>query len=248
MMGTAGKSKSRRNKAESDSEGAGGLDRKKTILICFFLVALIWLVFGQTLGHEFINYDDPDYVYQNPAISEGLQIPNAIRAFTHIHANNWHPLTTLSHMLDCQLYGLRPLGHHFTNVLLHTAAALLLFLVLQQMTAFTWRSAFVAAIFAIHPLRVESVAWIAERKDVLSGVFFMLTLMAYARYVRSERRSAGKYLLVVLFFALGLMCKPTLATLRFVLLLLNYWPLQRWPGQKAQRDHGTIRQQAQKSK
>jgi tetratricopeptide (TPR) repeat protein len=138
---------------------------------------------------------------------------------------NWHPLTTISHMLDCQLHGLEAGWHHFTNVLLHTVAAILLFFALRQMTGALWRSAFVAAVFAIHPLRVESVAWIAERKDVLSGVFFMLTLLAYVHYVRAP--SIGRYLFVAVVFAFGLMSKPMLVTLPFVLLLLDYWPLSR---------------------
>ena len=147
-------------------------------------------------------------------------------AITAYHASNWHPLTWLSHMLDCQLYGLKPGGHHLTNVLLHAAAAMLLFLVLRRMTGALWPSAWVAAVFAIHPLRVESVAWVAERKDVLSGLFFMLTLWFYARY--AERPASwGRYLSVVAAFALGLTAKPMLVTLPFVLLLLDYWPLGR---------------------
>jgi tetratricopeptide (TPR) repeat protein len=138
---------------------------------------------------------------------------------------NWHPLTTISHMLDCQLYGLKAGGHHLTNVLLHIAAAVLLFLALLEMTSAFWRSAFVAAVFAIHPLRVESVAWIAERKDVLSGVFFMLTLLVYVHYTRAP--SFRRYLALALVFTMGLMSKPMLVTLPFVLLVLDYWPLDR---------------------
>src|SRR3984893_7783311 len=152
--------------------------------VCLFLIAITWLVFGQTLGHEFVNFDDHVYVYENPVITGGLTLPGIIWAFTHSHARNWHPLTTISHMLDCQLFGLNPGGHHFTNVVLHTIAVVLLFVVLRDMTGNTWRSAFVAAVFAIHPLRAESVAWIAERKDLLSGVFYMLTFGAYVRYTR----------------------------------------------------------------
>src|SRR6202030_858627 len=132
------------------------------------------------------------YVYKNPQVFRGLTSEGIIWAFTQSHAANWHPLTWLSHMLDCQLYGLSPGGHHLTNVLLHSANAILLFLVLRQMTGSLWRSAFVAAVFAIHPLRVESVAWVAERKDVLSAVFFMLTLGAYVHYARMP--SFGRYL------------------------------------------------------
>src|SRR5437588_2253942 len=184
------------------------------------------MVFGRTLWDDFVNYDDPRYVYQNTTIASGLNISGIAWAFTHIHSENWHPLTTITHMLDCQLYGLKASGHHFTNVLLHTIAVLLLFVVLQQMTGALWRSAFVAAVFAIHPLHVESVAWIAERKDVLSGVFFMLTLLAYLRYARGP--SLGRYGMVSLLLAVGLMCKPMLVTVPFVLLLLDYWPLRRF--------------------
>src|SRR5438067_1443396 len=207
--------------------------------ICISLAVLTWVVFGQLLQYDFINYDDPRYVYENTNITKGLTIGGIAWAFTHIHSMNWHPLTTISHMLDCQLYGLKPGAHHFTNVLLHSIVAILLLLVLQRMTGgpnqtgSIWRSAFVAAIFAIHPLHVESVAWIAERKDVLSGVFFMPTLLAYTYYVRLPRIT--RYLLVVFLFACGLMCKPMLVTLPFVLLLLDYWPLDRIKGQAWKR-------------
>jgi tetratricopeptide (TPR) repeat protein len=199
-----------------------------TIGICVILAGLTWLVFGQTLWHDFINYDDPRYVYENTKITGGLSTSGIAWAFTHIHSMNWHPLTTISHMLDCQLYGLNAGWHHFTNVLLHTLAAILLFLALQQMTNAVWRSAFVAAVFAIHPLRVESVAWVAERKDVLSGVCFMLTLLAYVFYTRAP--SLGRYLAVALVFVFGLMSKPMLVTLPLVLLVLDYWPLSRIGG------------------
>jgi len=194
--------------------------------ISVLLVALIWVVFGQTMGHRFINFDDESYVYANPVISHGLT-PDAISwAFTHIVSHNWHPLTTISHMTDCQLFDLKPAGHHLINVLLHTIAAILLLIVLHQMTGALWRSAFVAAIFAIHPLHVESVAWIAERKDVLSAVFFMLTIGAYVKF--TCRPSFLRYMVLSIFFALGLMSKPMLVTVPLVLLLLDYWPLQRF--------------------
>src|SRR5437763_15203159 len=199
-----------------------------TISICLSLMVLVWLVFGQTLWHDFVNYDDPRYVYENTKITGGLSISGTAWAFTHIHSMNWHPLTTISHMLDCQLYGLKAGWHHCTNVLLHSIAVMLLFVGLLQMTGAFWQSAFVAAVFAIHPLHVESVAWIAERKDVLSGVFFMLTLLAYLRYTRGP--SIGRYLILALIVALGLMSKPMLVTLPFVLLLLDYWPLGRFQG------------------
>ena len=195
--------------------------------VCIFLAAITFVVFGQTLRYEFINFDDDVYVYDNAQICQRLSLSGIEWAFGHSVEFNWHPLTMLSYMLDYQLYGLKAGGYHFTNVLLHGAAAILLFLVLRKMTAALWRSAFVAALFAIHPLRVESVAWVAERKDVLSGVFFMLSLGAYVWYVRDPRRWF-RYLAVVFFFALGLMSKPILVTLPFVLLLLDYWPLNRF--------------------
>src|SRR5208282_3315916 len=172
--------------------------------LCLVLAAITFTVFGQTLHHEFIDFDDNLYVYDNPVVARGLTFEGIVWAFTQIHASNWHPLTWLSHMLDCQFYGLCPGGHHLTNVLLHTATVILLFLVLRQMTGALWRSAFVAAVFAIHPLRVESVAWVAERKDVLSGLFFVLTVGAYVGYARRPR-SWGRYAWVIFLFALGLM-------------------------------------------
>jgi tetratricopeptide (TPR) repeat protein len=206
--------------------GAGRRDQRwRAPAVCLALAAITFAVFGQTLTHEFIDFDDNDYVYENPVVARGLTFKGIVWAFS-CHAANWHPLTWISHMLDCQLYGLHPAGHHLTNVLLHTGTVIALFLILRQMTGAVWRSAFVAAVFAIHPLRVESVAWVAERKDVLSALFFMLTIGAYVRYALHPFSVAG-YGLVMLLFALGLMCKPMLVTLPVVLLLLDYWPLQR---------------------
>jgi len=205
--------------------------RRQVLGVCFFLVVITWLVFGQTIRYDFVNYDDNEYVYANQAITSGLTLHGITHAFGGRHARNWHPLTTLSHMLDCQLWGVRAGGHHFTNIVLHTIAVVLLFLVLKQMTGAIWQSAFVAALFAIHPLHVESVAWISERKDVLSAVFFMLTLGAYVRYVRSP--SIGRYLTMSILFALGLMSKPMLVTVPLILLLLDYWPLQRFGGRSS---------------
>lgn len=209
--------------------------RWQVIGICLFLTGITWFVFGQTLGYEFINYDDPIYILENPEVTQGLTIHGIKWAFTHKVSSNWHPLTMITHMADFQMYGRRAGGHHAANVILHTLAVLLLFLVLKKMTRMLWPSAFVAALFAIHPLRVESVAWIAERKDVLSGVFFMLTLAAYLRYVRKP--SFARYLLVTLIFALGLMSKPMVVTLPFVLLLLDYWPLGRFTTKAAVADN-----------
>lgn len=191
------------------------------------LIAAIWAVFEPTRRHGFINFDDGVYVYENSLVQRGITVPGIVWAFTHSHAGNWHPLTTLSHMLDCQLYGVNAGGHHLTNVLLHCLTAILFFRVLVQMTATLWPAAFVAVLFAIHPLRVESVAWVAERKDVLSGMFFMLTLAAYVRYAR-QAWSFVRYLPVLIFFALGLISKPMLVTLPCVLLLLDFWPLRRF--------------------
>jgi len=201
--------------------------------VCLFLAAMVWLVFGQTLRHEFVNFDDQGYVYENPVVIQGLNLKGIEWAFTHSVGANWHPLTMMSHMLDCRLCGLQAGGHHLTNVLLHTATVILLFLVLRRMTGLVWRSAFVAAVFAIHPLRVESVAWVAERKDVLSGLFFMLTLWAYVRYAqqmtKAEAAAAAPasspvtrhpslfYLLALRLCALGLMSKPMLGALPLVL-------------------------------
>jgi Tfp pilus assembly protein PilF len=199
------------------------MNRWMAFAIAGFLAGISWYVFGQTIHHEFINFGDPDYILRSSRVTGGLTLDGIVWAFTHVQADNWHPLTWISHMLDCQLFGLNPAGHHLTNVVLHAATAVFLFLLLRQMTGSVWRSAFVAAVFAIHPLHVESVAWVAERKDELSALFFVLTIMAYARYVRGG--GFLRYALVVVLFALGLMCKPMLVTLPLILLLLDYWPL-----------------------
>ncbi|HEV8492949.1 MAG TPA: tetratricopeptide repeat protein, partial [Candidatus Angelobacter sp.] len=218
------------NPAIGKSSASGGL--LVDLMICVGLTLLTLLVFKQTVGFDFVNFDDDVYIYQNSEVINGLTLRGIAAAFTQGSHANWDPLTTLSHMLDCQLYGLRPGGHHLTNVLLHTVSVLLLFKLLLQMTAARWQSAFAAAVFAIHPLRVESVAWVTERKDVLSGLFFMLTLGAYASYVRQPRR-AWNYAFVLLFFVLGLMSKAMLVTVPLVLLLLDYWPLNRFGGGSA---------------
>ena len=186
---------------------------------------LIWIVFGQAIHNGFVNFDDDVYIYENGEVSRGVTLDGLKWMLTHSHANLWHPLTTFSHMLDCQIYGLRPAGHHFTNIALHNLAAVLLFLVFFRMTGYLWRSAFVAGIFAIHPMRVESVAWIAERKDVLSGVFFALTLAAYVRYAR--RPDIARYLTMSILFVCALLSKATVVTVPVLLLLLDYWPLKR---------------------
>ncbi len=198
----------------------------KTLLIALLLSGITLAIYGQVRNHDFVNLDDPKYITENRRVQEGISLESVVWAFTATHAANWHPLTWLSHMLDFQLYGLNPSGHHLTNLLFHLANTLFLFLLLRRMTGALWRSGFVAALFAIHPLHVESVAWIAERKDVLSTFFWMSTLWIYVRYV--EKPGAKRYLLVVFTFTLGLMAKPMLVTLPFVLLLLDYWPLNRY--------------------
>jgi tetratricopeptide (TPR) repeat protein len=236
----------------------------KTGWICILLVVAVWAVYLPVVGFDFTNYDDPDYVTKNPPVRAGLTGPSIAWAFTHSHSANWHPLTWLSHMLDCQVFGMHAGGHHLTNLLLHTANTLLLFMLLRTVTGELWRSGLVAAVFGLHPMHVESVAWVAERKDVLSTCFGLLTLWAYATYeskvsglkskvgereeskVQSPKSKVGDwrdsklqtptskvgwwYGLALLFFALGLMSKPMLVTLPFLMLLLDYWPLQRFSG------------------
>ncbi len=182
-------------------------------------------VYAPVLWFGFVNFDDPEYVAENGWVRRGLTWGGVEWAFTSFHAANWHPLTWLSHMLDCQVFGLWAGGHHVSSVLLHAAAALLLFVALRRMTGAVWRSGMVAALFALHPLRVESVAWISERKDVLSAFLWMVGLLAYARY--AERPSRGRYLAVAAAFAAGLLAKPMAVTFPFALLLLDAWPLGR---------------------
>jgi tetratricopeptide (TPR) repeat protein len=198
------------------------------IVIGLLLVVAVFAAFGPALNNPFVEIDDHTYVSGNPHVLSGLTWPNVDWAFTTFHGCNWHPLTWLSLQADVTLFGPGPWGVHLTNLLLHAAAAVVLFLALRLMTGSIGRSAFVAAFFAVHPLRVESVAWAAERKDVLSGLFCMLTLLAYGWY--AQRPSRGRYLLVLLAFTLGLLAKPMLVTLPCVLLLLDWWPLRRLAG------------------
>jgi len=191
------------------------------LLLSLAVIATFW----QVRNHAFIHLDDGEYITDNIHVHTGLSWDNITWAFTSTHAANWHPLTWLSHMLDCELFGLNPKGHHLNSVLFHLLNSLLLFLLLKRMTGTLWRSGFVAALFALHPLHVESVAWVAERKDVLSTFFLFLTLLSYIWYV--ERPGFYRYLFIILFFTLGLMAKPMLVTLPFALLLLDYWPLER---------------------
>ncbi len=205
------------------------MERNRTtlyiLLICLALIVSTVAVYSQVIHFEFLDWDDLKYVTKNTHVHDGLTIDAVIWAFTERHASNWHPLTWMSHMLDCQIFGMDPAGPHVVNVLFHIANALLLFGVLVRMTRRLWPSAFVAALFALHPLHVESVAWVSERKDVLSTFFALLAMWAYVSYVR--RGGIGRYLMTALLFALGLLAKPMLVTLPCVFLLLDYWPLTR---------------------
>ena len=200
-------------------------NKKRDIwLISVTLVVLTLVAYEPIRHNDFVNYDDDKYVTKNPNVTGGITWPGIKWAFTKTYASNWHPLTWLSHMADCEIYGLNPVGHHITNVVIHIINSLLLFLLLSKMTGSVWGSGFVAAIFAVHPVHVESVAWAAERKDVLSGLFWMLTILAYVHY--AERPSFKRYVLVVLAFVMGLLSKPMVVTLPFILLLLDWWPLE----------------------
>jgi protein O-mannosyl-transferase len=206
-------------------------DNVKATLVCVFLVVIVSIVFVQTLHHDFINYDDDEYITQNAHVLNGLNWADVKWAFTTGHTGYAHPVTWLSHQLDYQMHGGWAGGHHLTSVILHAANSLLLFLFFWRTTNALWPSAFVAAIFAIHPLHVESVAWVAERKDVLSGLFFLLTLHAYVSYVR--KREVSRYLLTLCLFTAGILSKPMLVSVPAVLLLLDYWPLKRFGGGKS---------------
>ena len=209
---------------------------KRTLWLALLLGAGTAILYWPVIGHQFIGYDDNEYLVQNWHIHSGLTWRAMSWALESGYASNWHPLTWVSHMVDWQFYGPNPAGHHFTNLFFHAANSLLLFLWLQQATRTTWRSAIVAALFAWHPLHVESVAWAAERKDLLCAFFWILSLMAYGRYVRKKAGSIGAegnpnlyYGLSLALFALALMSKPMAVTLPFVLLLMDFWPLERLP-------------------
>ena len=198
----------------------------RTSSVAAALAALVVAAYSRVGGNGFVDFDDGAYVYDNPVVREGLSADGVAWAFTAAHSANWHPLTWLSHMLDVSVFGLDPGAHHWVSVLLHALNTVLLFLVLRGLTGALWRAAFAAALFGLHPLHVESVAWIAERKDVLSALFWLLAIGAYARYARQPSRE--RYLVVAAAFALGLLSKPMVVTLPAVLLLLDAWPLGRW--------------------
>jgi len=215
---------------------------KRILAINLFLILAVLAAYSQVGNYGFVNYDDNTYITENDHIQNGITLQGLRWAFTTGHAANWHPVTWISHMLDIQLFGLNPGLHHLMNLLFHIANMLLLFFVLHRMTKAPWQSAFVAALFALHPLHVESVAWISERKDVLSTFFWMLTLVGYGYYAR--RPCLKTYMAVLAFSALGLMAKPMLVTMPFVLLLLDYWPLDRFGGSRFK--HGDSNQRAGK--
>jgi Flp pilus assembly protein TadD len=202
------------------------MDKKYTYLIIFILVITSLIAYGRIMGNGFVNFDDEIYITKNQHVQAGFN-PQTIKwAFTSVISSNWHPLTLLSHVLDWQLFGAFASGHHLINLFLHIGSVLLLFSFLNNASKTMWPSALVAALFALHPLRVESIAWAAERKDVLSTFFGMATLYAYVLY--TEKHQFSKYILCILLFALSLLAKPMLVTLPFVLLLIDYWPLGRW--------------------
>ena len=213
--------------------------RFSLVATCALLVAAVLLVYWPVTRAGFINYDDEDYVLCNPHVQGGLNWQGVAWAFAQLHGDQtyWHPLTWISHMLDCEFFGLAPRGHHMVNLSIHALNAILVFLLFQRMTGALWRSAFLAAVFALHPLQVDTVAWVAERKNLLSALFWFLTMLAYLRYVSRPRW--GRYALVVVLFALGLMCKPVLVTLPFALLLLDFWPLQRFAVMDAHSGYST---------
>ena len=202
--------------------------RKEFVISCLLLAVVTLAIYHSAIFHPFLSYDDNGYVTNNPQVQAGVHWRTLSWALTATDADNWHPLTWLSHALDCQLYGLNATGHHFTNVLLHVFNVVLLFLLLVRATGAVGRSLLVAALFALHPVNVESVAWVAERKNVLSTLFFLLALGAYGWY--AQRPQIKRYLVVAILFVLGLAAKPMVITLPFVLLLLDFWPLQRIQG------------------
>ena len=200
--------------------------RHKEIIICLLLAATTLFVYLQVINYDFVYFDDELYVIDNPNVKAGLSRESIVWAFSADYAGNWHPLTWLSHMLDIEFYGLSPMGHHLTNLQIHIANTVLLFILFNWMTGAVWPSSLVAALFALHPLHVESVAWVAERKDVLCAFFWILSTLAYVRYTRNQSKT--NYLLIVVLFVFGLMSKPMIVTLPFTLLLLDFWPLSRF--------------------
>ncbi len=197
----------------------------KTLFLYIALSFLALFTFLDLKNHEFVSYDDNEFIVENEHIRDGFSIDSLIYAFTDVNSGIWHPITWLSHTLDCQLYGINPIGHHWNNLIFHLVNSLLLFFILHRMTGALYRSFFVALLFSAHPIQVESVAWVAERKNVLSTLFYLLCILSYIRYVKDEKNS--RYIIVILFYILGLMSKPMMVTMPVILLLLDFWPLER---------------------
>src|SRR5438874_5889370 len=214
--------------ATGKAEGLFSSPEKRTLVLCLVLAAITLLLYNPVTHHDFVNYDDDRYVTDNPHVHSGLSWETITWAFGSTQEANWHPLTWLSHALDYQVFHLNPAGHHYTSVIFHVLNVVLLFVILEKATGCTWRSLMVAAVFAVHPINVESVAWVAERKNLLCTFFFLLGLGAYGWYAR--KASIPRYLAVAALFVLGLMAKPMVITFPFVLLLTDYWPLQRMKG------------------
>lgn len=212
-------------------------NKYKAVLICVFLAVSTLVVYWRVLYSDFVNLDDPMYVTENQFVNTGLSLENIEWAFSVGKVAYWHPLTWLSHILDCQLFGLRPGLHHLTSVVIHIINSVLLFAVLKQMTGAVWRSGFVAAIFALHPINVDSVAWVAERKSVLSTLFWLATMLAYTGY--AQRGGLFRYSVTLILFTMGLLAKPMLVTLPFVMLLMDWWPLGRFSGRKSKKGSKT---------
>src|SRR3984893_9953528 len=225
------------------SKSSVPLDRQ-TLMLSLVLFAAVLVSYSPVIHNGFIDYDDNEYITDNLHVRAGITWATVGWAFTTYDDANWHPLTWLSHALDCELFGLNPAGHHGVNVLLHAANAVLLFLLLQSATGFRWRSLMVAALFALHPMNVESVAWAAERKNVLSMLFFLLALYAYTWYAR--RPGVQRYMVVTLAFVCALMSKPQVVTFRFLLLLWDYWPLGRTGGRSIPEESAQL-ESAQKA-
>jgi Tfp pilus assembly protein PilF len=204
--------------------------RQQLLLISAGLVLATVIAYEPIRNNEFVSYDDPAYITDNPEITSGLTLQSLKQALISPHAHMWHPLTTLSHIVDCQLFGLKPAGHHLVSVGIHVINSLLLFWILINLTSSVWAGAFVAGVFALHPLQVEAVAWAAERKSVLSGLFWFLTIAVYIWY--TKRPGSLRYIAVFIIYGLCIMTKPVVVTLPFVLILLDYWPLERIGGQK----------------
>jgi len=211
----------------------------RILCLSILIAALTLAIYWQVLDYGFINFDDPTYVIENKHIRDGLTIEGVKWAFTSFYASNWHPLTWLSHMLDIEFFGMNPGMHHLSNITIHTLNAVLLFILLERMSGVLWRSAMVAALFALHPLHVESVAWISERKDILSTFFGILTLTAYVRYTRMH--GLKRYTQMTVLFICSIMSKPMMVTLPFLMLVLDFWPLKRIDTMKKDSGHKTIK-------